>query len=231
VLALAVALGALAPAVARANLPDVCGALAMATERAEGIPPGLVTAVALAESGRWLERERRSQAWPWTVTAGTDSFFLASKQEALRKVQELQAAGRSNIDVGCMQINLGYHPHAFASLDEAFEPASNVAYGARFLKRLRLETRSWARATARYHSGDPDRGEAYRGRVYRLWHQLRHGQLGRPAPPVRLAGSLLEQAPGAPLTGPGGQRRLILPGSGAAPEPAAPGAIGILRGR
>ena len=84
-----------------------------------------------------------------------------------------------------MQVNLGYHGDAFASLDEALEPASNVAYGARFLKRLRLETRSWARATARYHSSDPDRGQAYRDKVYRLWHELRHA----PARPAGAAGA------------------------------------------
>ena len=49
--------------------------------------------------------------------------------------------------------------------EQALEPASNVADGARFLKRLRLQTRSWARATARYHSSDPDRGQAYRDKV------------------------------------------------------------------
>jgi hypothetical protein len=229
-LALALGLVVLAPP-AGASLPDVCAAMAGATERAEGIPPGLVLAVALAESGRWLEADRRSQPWPWTVTAGADSFYLASKQEALQKVRELRAAGRANIDVGCMQINLGYHGDAFASLEEALEPASNVAYGARFLKRLRLQTRSWARATARYHSSDPDRGKAYRDKVYRLWHEVRHGQIARDETPVRLAGSLHEQAPPQPEAAAApAPRRLILPGRAGSSSPA-PGAISILRGR
>jgi soluble lytic murein transglycosylase-like protein len=155
-LALAGVVAVLPARPARAGLPDICAALAGVHERAEGIPPGLVQAVALAESGRWLEADRRSQAWPWTVTSGSDSFYLDSKQEALRKVLELRAAGRSNIDVGCMQINLGYHGDAFDSLAEALEPASNVAYGARFLKRLRLYfgSRCWScRSVASMASG------------------------------------------------------------------------------
>ena len=220
----------LAPArPAVANPVDICGALARETERAEGIPPGLIYAVALAESGRWLAARGHSQAWPWTVTAGSESFYLASKQDALRKVRELRAAGRSNIDVGCMQVNLGYHGDAFASLDEALEPASNIAYGARFLKRLRLQTRSWVRATARYHSSDPDRGQAYRDKVYRLWHELRHGRIAA-APPIRMAGALVHREPDSPRDG-AARPRLIRPLSGAKLPSPSPGAISVLRGR
>jgi soluble lytic murein transglycosylase-like protein len=141
---------------------ELCAVLARQAERAQGIPTGLVHAVALAESGRWLADEGTTRPWPWTVTAGADSFYFPSRSEALRKIHELQSEGRSNIDVGCMQVNLGYHGHEFASVADALEPASNVAYAARFLKRLREETQSWSRATAHYHSRDPDRGEAYR---------------------------------------------------------------------
>jgi hypothetical protein len=97
----------------------LCAALASQAEREQGIPPGLVHAVALAESGRWLADEGTTRPWPWTVTSGTDSFFLPSKPAALRKVEELRTEGRTNIEVGCMQINLGYHGHAFASVAEA----------------------------------------------------------------------------------------------------------------
>ncbi len=213
---------------AAAGLPDICGTIAGETERAEGIPPGLVRAVTLVESGRWLPEDRRTQAWPWTVTAGPETFYLPSKRAALRKVQELRASGRSNIDVGCMQVNLGYHGDAFASLDEALDPASNIAYGAKFLKQLRVETRSWARATARYHSSDPDRGKQYRAKVYRRWQELRHELIVRPAT-VRLAGAVGTADPEPAAAGRRPRRHLILPTLG--PKPAPPGAIAIVRGQ
>ena len=174
---------AVAPMVARANTSDVCGPIADQMERAEDIPLGLLRAVALAESRRWQVGEGFSRAWPWTVRSGPDSFHLPSKEAALGKVRELLAAGRSNIDVGCMQIDLGYHAKAFASLGEAFDPVSNVPYGARLLKQLRERTRSWAGATGRYHNADWDRGQAYRARVYRLWRELRSRQ-GEAAPTI-----------------------------------------------
>jgi soluble lytic murein transglycosylase-like protein len=211
---------------AAAGLPDVCGTIARETERAEGIPEGLVRAVALVESGRWLPEDRRTQAWPWTVTAGPDTFYLPTKHEALRKVEELRASGRSNIDVGCMQVNLGYHGDAFASLEQALDPASNIAYGARFLKNLRIETRSWARATARYHSSDPDRGQAYRAKVYRRWQELRHD---RPLAPVRMAGAVFRAQPTEAADDPSPRPHLTIPARG--PSSAPPGAIAILRGR
>ena len=154
--------------------------------------------MALAESGRWLADQGTTRPWPWTITAGSDSFFLPSKPEALRKVNELLSQGRSNIDVGCMQINLGYHGDAFGSVAEALEPAANVAYGAQFLKQLREETRSWARATAHYHSRHPGRGQAYREKVYRLWHQVRHGRVVDQVP-TRLVGRPLIANATAPL--------------------------------
>jgi Transglycosylase SLT domain len=208
---------------------ELCGVLARQAERAEGIPSGLVHAVALAESGRWLEGERTTRPWPWTVTSGSDSFYLPSRSAALQKILELQSEGRSNIDVGCMQVNLGYHGHEFASVAEALEPARNVAYAARFLKRLRDETDSWSRATARYHSGNPDRGRAYRDKVFRLWDEL----LLRPTierPSIRLAGSAAATGPEAAAPEPLERARLIVPGRGGAGGRTARNALSILRG-
>jgi Transglycosylase SLT domain len=208
---------------------ELCGVLARQAERAEGIPSGLVHAVALAESGRWLEGERTTRPWPWTVTSGSDSFYLPSRSAALQKIHELQSEGRSNIDVGCMQVNLGYHGHEFASVAEALEPARNVAYAARFLKRLRDETESWSWATARYHSGDPVRGRAYRDKVFRLWDEL----LLRPPierPSIRLAGSHVATGPEEAAPEPLERSRLIVPGSSGASRQAARKGLSILRG-
>lgn len=193
---------------ARALPPEeVCLAEAAAAERAAQVPPGLVRAIALAESGRWDSAARRSYAWPWTVTAGDQSWYLASKAEAVAHVRELQRAGRRNIDVGCMQINLHWHPDAFASLEEAFDPRRNVAYGVEFLKSLRSELRSWGRAVARYHTADEVRGDAYRERVTALWtkqRQLRAEELRQAfteAREARRAAALSDRPTGAVRSG------------------------------
>jgi hypothetical protein len=141
-------------------------------------------------------------------------------------VHELRSQGRSNIDVGCMQINLGYHGDAFASVADALEPAANVAYGAQFLKKLREETRSWARATAHYHSRHPQRGQAYREKVYRFWHQVQGGRVVDQVP-TRLVGRPLVADATPPPPAPA---RLIVPGRTRADRQAPPGAISVLRG-
>lgn len=138
-------------------------------ERAESLPAGLLQAIALAESGRWDAARRAALPWPWTVNAGGEAARFASKEEAVRHVERLRAQGRSNIDVGCLQINLGWHPAAFTDLAAAFDPDTNAAYGAAFLATLREEAGSWEAAVERYHSRDPDRGQSYRERVWRFW--------------------------------------------------------------
>lgn len=232
---LAALLVVLAAPPASAAWHDLCGDLARSVERAQGIPGGLLQAVALAESGRWTGQE--SRAWPWTVTSSADTFYLASKAAAIEKVRELQAAGRTNIDVGCMQVNLHYHGQHFASVAEALDPAANVQYSADFLRSLRAETRSWGRATAHYHSRTPARGEAYRAKVFRLWNQVRRrGVEDRRLAPQQVALDAVARD-AAPLvarradhegTAPG--PRLRRPGGGLQVRASPPGAIRIMRG-
>jgi len=145
-----------------------CDAATRNAESVERIPRGLLKAISLKESGRWDPERKRSYAWPWTVTSGGSGTHYKTKSEAISAVKELQEAGRTNIDVGCMQINLHYHPHAFTSLDDAFDPAKNAGYAAAHLHQLREDYKSWPTAVERYHSGDPERGKAYRTAVYKL---------------------------------------------------------------
>jgi len=174
---LAAAVLALLPATAGANPQadsrNVGNALCMQhileAERREAIPARLLTAIALAESGRPGTGSPAIVAWPWTVMAEGTGRYYESKSEAVAAVARLRARGIRNIDVGCMQINLMYHPEAFPSLEAALDPAENVAYGARLLKSLRRSAGSWTEAVAQYHTQDPDRGRAYAARVLRLW--------------------------------------------------------------
>ena len=107
-----------------------------------------------------------------------------------------------------------HHPDAFGSLEEAFEPARNVAYGARYLDALKQETSSWDRAVERYHTADPGRGRAYREKVYQRWAEAPPDALRslEAAPEPRLLMASL--APGRPADGHSGERRKLRPLAG-----------------
>lgn len=142
-------------------------------ERLYGIPSQLLAAVSLAESGRWDKENAASFAWPWTVTAEGKGQFFASKAEAIAQVQALKARGIRNIDVGCMQINMQYHPDAFPDLETAFEPESNVAYAAKYLRSLFDDSKSWITAVGNYHSATPEYHFRYRAKITELWGKSR----------------------------------------------------------
>jgi len=144
-------------------------------ERAKDIPGGLLQAISLAESGRWFDDAGANKgeiiAWPWTVTTGGKGHFLPSRVDAIAFVQSLQASGVENIDVGCMQINLKYHPDAFSSIEQAFNAHANAAYAADFLKVRHALSNSWLQAAGDYHSTTPKLNQSYRQKVSKLWKQ------------------------------------------------------------
>jgi len=109
------------------------------------------------------------QPWPWTIDVGGDGRFFATKAEAVAATRELQAQGVASIDVGCLQVNLAYHPAAFAGLQEAFDPVANSLYAARFLRLLFSQTEDWPAAVAAYHSQTHGLGVAYQGKVLAVW--------------------------------------------------------------
>ncbi|KAF0115442.1 MAG: soluble lytic murein transglycosylase and related regulatory protein [Rhodospirillaceae bacterium] len=82
-----------------------------------------------------------------------------------------------------MQVNLYYHPNAFATLDQAFDPETNAEYAAAFLSGLYDETGDWLRAASYYHSRDLERGKTYRAKVVKTWETHRHMVLARQTPP------------------------------------------------
>ncbi len=158
-----------APATA-APAAELCiGAIEVEERRHAWLPEGLLGAMALVESGYVEPGGKRAVPWPWTINSSVGSFYLASRAEAVAKVEALQAEGVTNIDVGCLQVSLLHHPHAFDSLDAAFEPAINVAYAAGFLTALKAEGASVFGAVGRYHSRTPVLGVAYARKVFARW--------------------------------------------------------------
>jgi len=139
-----------------------CAALIGQAEEGRGIPHNLLMAVAVQESG--LD--------PFAVNAGGASFHPGSAAAAIALVEELQRRGKVYVDVGCMQVDLHHHPNAFASLEEAFDPAANVAYGAQYLSGLASRHGDWLAATAFYHSSMPTEQRIYLAQVARRYFAL-----------------------------------------------------------
>ena len=129
-------------------------------ERQQSLP-----ALILPSIGRVDPETGRVRPWPWTIDVQGQGQWFETKAEAIAAVLGWQAKGVTSIDIGCMQVNLQQHPLAFATLDQAFDPVINAAYGARFLAALHRQTGDWGQAVAFYHSQTPALGAAYQQRV------------------------------------------------------------------
>ncbi|MBO6781874.1 MAG: transglycosylase SLT domain-containing protein [Alphaproteobacteria bacterium] len=205
--AIAAGLTMMSPRDSAAKSPETHEICAHAIDRAEAgrtLPRELLTAISRVESGRWNDKEREVLAWPWTVTNGADGQYFPTKKAAIAHVRKLQARGIRNIDVGCMQINLRYHPDAFDNLEQALDPVENAQYAADFLSRLFVERRSWGEAIKRYHSANPKFNRPYYDKVVRQWDDARKDastyQLARLTDPKGLGHSRerVERAPDDP---------------------------------
>jgi hypothetical protein len=164
-----------APALARASpfqdSAQMCEQAITKAELAGKTPPGMLAAIGQVESGRLDPQTGGMRTWPWTINAEGNGQFFPTKALAVAAVAALQAAGVRSIDVGCMQVNLMYHPDAFRSLDQAFDPAANAAYAVRFLNALYRRTGDWPKTIAAYHSLTPDIADGYQHRVLVTWQQ------------------------------------------------------------
>jgi hypothetical protein len=147
-----------------------CRSAASAFERSARLPPGLLLAIGQVESGRLDPMTGRIDPWPWATNHAGEGHYFTSAPEAIAWVASQQASGNRLIDVGCFQVNLQYHPNAFASLAEAFDPAANARYAAAFLNKLHGQSGNWPSAIALYHSADPFEGQRYSSRVMEVWN-------------------------------------------------------------
>ena len=152
-----------------ADTLNTCEQAGIAAEQAGGLPAGLLLAIGRVESGRWDAARGRMTSWPWTINAAGKGQWFDGKDIAAQTVRTLLDGGTRSIDVGCFQISLLYHPQAFDSLEQAFDPDANARYAARFLLSLFARSGSWESAVEAYHSANPALGFAYREQVFATW--------------------------------------------------------------
>ena len=155
------------------KVQEICLDAIRVRERRDAIPLNLLNAISQVESGRWDKKTQANIAWPWTVSSGGHGKYFQTKMEAVAEVEILITDGIKNIDVGCMQINLAAHADAFQTIEDALDPASNVAYGAQYLKAMHQRTGNWLKAAGNYHSTTPSLSKKYRNKVNRAWRHIR----------------------------------------------------------
>ena len=136
-----------------------CQQAASRAERDAGLPPGLLQAIGRVETGNQ----------PWAVDEAGAGRFFPSRDDAVAWVRQRQVAGLRSIDVGCFQVSLMYHPAAFATLSDAFDPDLNAQAAAAYLLDLHARLPDWGDVAAAYHSQTPFLGVAYRARVLAWW--------------------------------------------------------------
>jgi hypothetical protein len=191
----------------------MCRPAIAAAEARLGIQPGLLQAIGIVESGRRDPTTGIRQPWPWTINAEGEPHIFDTKEQAVAWVRQAQARGMRSIDVGCTQVNLKHHPDAFVSLEQAFDPAANADYAARFLKELHDTAAGgdWMTAAGYYHSQTPEQANPYRQMVQA---ELARGATPMPPAPV-LASALAPPAPSGAVWSQAGRS-----------PPAPPGGVG-----
>ncbi|WP_455707155.1 transglycosylase SLT domain-containing protein [Rickettsia conorii] len=129
-------------------------------EKAQGIPSGLLAAIASVESG----------LKPYAIGVSGKSVKASSKEEAKQIIKQYLAKGITNIDIGIMQINWRWHAAAFdQNLDDMLNPSQNIIYAAQLLKSLHVQHQSWQKAVRYYHSAKDEHHRKYSKAVLVSW--------------------------------------------------------------
>jgi len=144
--------------------PDRCEFYIRQAERQYGIPPYLLHAISLTESGRG------GRPNPYAMNIGGRAYSAPDVNDMVRVANANW--GVQNVDVGCMQISLKHHGSRFYDWKTLLNPQYNVEYAAYYLTQLKKELGTWTRAVGAYHSRTQWRGANYVCLVTRRWGQI-----------------------------------------------------------
>lgn len=130
-------------------------------------------AIALQES-RLRRPDGWLRPWPWTLhSPETGSLYFATYEAALEKLTALIAEGKTNIDVGVMQINWGWNGYRAGDPKRLLLPAVNIEIAAKILREhLNEYGGDLRRAIARYHNPRAERGVPYAASVLAIRDHL-----------------------------------------------------------
>lgn len=152
------------------DVATVCFEAGQIAAEQHGIPPNIMRAIALTETGKTIEGAFKP--WPWTVNFEGKGLWFENRAEASSVLTRHLAAGVTNFDVGCYQLNFKWHGHHFSSLEEMIDPYANANYAAYFLRSLFDEMNDWTAAAGAYHSRNKLPAEKYLARFKKIFANL-----------------------------------------------------------
>ncbi|MFD1797083.1 hypothetical protein ACFSC1_13940 [Paracoccus aurantiacus] len=162
------------PALAATEEPAaLCEWAAQTAATEAGVPPDILGALTLTETGR--RRDGIVRPWAWSVNAEGEGTWFDDPNSAIAFAEERVAQGRTNVDIGCFQLNYRWHGENFGSVADMFDPLSNARYAARFVSQLHAEMGDWRRAAGAFHSRTQANATRYLARFDELRAGLRAG--------------------------------------------------------
>ena len=147
---------------------NVCETVALEAENAFNLPSGILTSIARVESGRKTDTGVY-RAWPWTINDNGKGLFFDTRKSAVDYIVKQKEFDNTRIDIGCMQISVKWHSHAFSSPESMLDPYTNIAYAAVFLEELYQTHGDWELAIKYYHSADTKKNIPYLQKVNAVW--------------------------------------------------------------
>jgi hypothetical protein len=146
-----------------------CTEHVLEAEQQLSIPRGLLLSIALVESGQ------DGIPHPYATNVGGKAVYSDSADEARTQLLDSKGKPRANATVGCMQLSVQHHRGSFRPVERILDPAANVWYAARYLKRLRADSGSWAVAVARYNGGNRAQQRDYACKIHHHLESLDAG--------------------------------------------------------
>ncbi len=137
--------------------------------RENKIPPALLYAIALAESGQRQWSQQQFRPWPWTLNVNGQGTYYPSRRAAWIALQAALVTNR-NVDIGLMQVSWRYHRRDLGTTWQALDPHHNLRVSAAILQRCFTRVGDWQKAVGCYHApNDPVRAARYQKRVSQYW--------------------------------------------------------------
>ena len=138
-----------------------------------GLPPTLLYAVALTESGQSSHSDGQFRPWPWALNIDGEGHYFQSRLMAWQALQVVLTETKASVDIGLMQISWRYHQSALGSSWQALDPYHNLRVAAAILRDCFAEHTNWIQIAGCYHApNDPARADRYGQRVKAHWFRL-----------------------------------------------------------